>query len=445
MATIKAFIRTTSKKTPVNVRFRLSDGASVQLYHKSEFIVLPELWDEKREEYKARCTVATPERVRFNKSIAERRALLLSVYSSHKVASSSEFEALIDEALHPDKYSASAAGFFELWDMYLQKNKLSVARERNLLVLVRALKRYEAIRSAVDGKAYILDVDKISADDISDIEEFLTNEHELYKEYPKIYASFPTSLNMSRAARTPEERGHNTICILLKKLRAFFNWCNKQDITTNRPFDKYSGSLTEKYGRVWYLLDKELRTIASFNLSATPTYEAQRDIFIFQCSIGCRVGDLMRLTPSNVVGDYVEYIPHKTAGERPEVVRVPLIATAKALIEKYRGVDAGGRLFPFISEQKYNYAIKDIVRACGISRIVTVMNPTTGKEEQKNISDLVSSHCARRSFIGNAYKKVKDPSLVGSMTGHKEGSRSFVRYRDIDDETKKDVVSGLDW
>ena len=51
---------------------------------------------------------------------------------------------------------------------------------------------------------------------------------------------------------------------------------------------------------------------------------------------------------------------------------------------------------------------------------------------------------ARRTFIGNLYKKVKDPNLVGSLSGHKEGSKAFARYRDIDEDMKKELVSLLD-
>lgn len=73
--------------------------------------------------------------------------------------------------------------------------------------------------------------------------------------------------------------------------------------------------------------------------------------------------------------------------------------------------------------------------------MVTVLNPTTGKEEKRPINEVASSHMARRTFIGNLYKKVKDPNLVGSLSGHTEGSKAFARYREIDDEIKKEVVS----
>ena len=38
-------------------------------------------------------------------------------------------------------------------------------------------------------------------------------------------------------------------------------------------------------------------------------------------------------------------------------------------------------------------------------------------------------------------KKVKDPDLIGSMSGHVEGSRAFARYRAIDDEMKIELVN----
>ena len=150
------------------------------------------------------------------------------------------------------------------------------------------------------------------------------------------------------------------------------------------------------------------------------------------------------MTQGNIINEAVEYIPHKTKDERPAVVRVPLNGRAKELIEKYKGIDTKKRLFPFISAQRYNDDIKDILRLCGIDRYVTILNPTTGKEEKRPIYEVASSHMARRTFIGNLYKKVKDPNLVGSLSGHAEGSRAFTRYREIDEEMKQELVHLLD-
>ena len=80
----------------------------------------------------------------------------------------------------------------------------------------------------------------------------------------------------------------------------------------------------------------------------------------------------------------------------------------------------------------------------GITRIVTIHNPTTGEEEQRPINEIASSHLARRCFVGNLYKQVKDPNLVGALSGHKQGSKAFTRYREIDEEMKQDLVKLLE-
>lgn len=40
-------------------------------------------------------------------------------------------------------------------------------------------------------------------------------------------------------------------------------------------------------------------------------------------------------------------------------------------------------------------------------------------------------------------KQVRDHNLVGSFSGQKEGSKAFARYREIDDEMKKELVDLL--
>ena len=85
-----------------------------------------------------------------------------------------------------------------------------------------------------------------------------------------------------------------------------------------------------------------------------------------------------------------------------------------------------------------------IFEKVGITRLVTWLNPKTGKEEKRPINELASSHMARRTFIGNTYKVVRDPNIVASMSGYAEGSRAFSRYREIDREIKADAVNALD-
>jgi integrase len=80
----------------------------------------------------------------------------------------------------------------------------------------------------------------------------------------------------------------------------------------------------------------------------------------------------------------------------------------------------------------------------GIDRIVMTLNPLTRQAEQRPLYEVAASHLARRTFIGNLYKQVKDPALIASLTGHTENSVSFTRYRAIDDDTKRDILKMIE-
>ena len=169
----------------------------------------------------------------------------------------------------------------------------------------------------------------------------------------------------------------------------------------------------------------------------------QRDIFVFQCLIGYRVSDLYKMTYKNIIGNAIEYIPKKTKEERAITTRVPLSDTAKQLMEKYKDCERGS-LFPYNTEQDYNRKIKEAFKRSGLDRMVTVLDQQTRLEVQRPLYEVASSHMARRSFIGNIYKKVKDLNLVGALSGHKEGSKAFARYRTIDDDMKKELINLLE-
>ena len=309
-------------------------------------------------------------------------------------------------------------------------------RKKNYRVVGRALQRYELyVRATKKGqKKFILYVDEITPDTLRDMWDFLENEHRYFELYPTIYDSIPEK-------RTPQPRGKNTMLDCFSRIRTFLYWCNANKKTLNKPFDDFPMEECT-YGTPYYITIDERNKIYYTNLNRHLKLKIQRDIFVFQCMIGCRVGDLIKMTKGSVINGAIEYIPRKTKEGRPLTVRVPLNAIAKEIVERYAD-SSGDKLLPFISEQKYNIAIKRIFMAAGLKRMVTVINPTTRDEEKRVLYEIASSHLARRTFVGNLYKKVKDPNLVGSLSGHKEGSKAFARYREIDDEIKKELVDLL--
>lgn len=230
----------------------------------------------------------------------------------------------------------------------------------------------------------------------------------------------------------------------MKNLRTFCRWLYKSGRIGRQPFEQITIP-AEHYGTPIILTNEERKQIALYDLSAHPALAVQRDIFLFQCLSGCRVSDLSVLTSSNIQDGILIYKPQKTKNETAVIARVPLVREAQDLILKYKGKDPKGRLFPCISDQKYNESIKafmGIMHGEGgiLDRTVIVRDPITGNSVSKFIYEVASSHLARRTFINSNYQVIRDPNIIAQMSGHAEGSKAFNRYRVINDNILKDVV-----
>lgn len=350
--------------------------------------------------------------------------------------------------------------FFDVIDTYLAAHKLSENRLKNFRVLVRCLHRFELFKKKDGSRGFTLSFANLTPELLRQIEDFLLDEKSVFLQYPDIYEQFPYSAKV--AVKTPKRkrpptldeegnevpkgmpkpRGQNSVADMLTRFRAFILWAIDNGYTANNPFKHYTiGEIV--YGTPIYITNEERNRLLETDLSDDKELETQRDIFVFQCLVGCRVSDLYKMTYRNIINDAIEYIPRKTKEDRPITVRVPLNETARKLIAKYQEYSRDS-LFPFNTEQDYNRKIKEAFRRAGLDRTVTVLDQQTRQEVQKPLYEVASSHMARRTFIGNIYKKVKDPNLVGALSGHKEGSKAFARYRTIDDDMKKELIGFLE-
>lgn len=439
MATVTPFIRTSKNNAKkVNIRFRLTINSKKSFYHSSEIEVNPNYWDSKLHKIKTKVVYKEDERNKFDIEVSDRRRLILDIYNNtldKENFNSKQLDVEIDKFLYPELYQdeVKEKTIFDLFDEFLSTHPISEARKRHYKVVKRALQRFEMYQQK-ETKDYKLTIETITLKTLHDLQTFLKTEPEIYLKYPEIFKAVPES-------RTPQQKGHNTIRGFYTKLKTFYKW-NSPKVTPN-PFDKFEMK-GEMYGTPYYITIDERNQLLSFDLSDKPHLEKQRDIFIFQCFTGCRVGDLYSLKTTSINGNFINYIARKTKDKKPITVKVPLHNKAVEILAKYEHLNQDEKILPFISEPKYNDAIKQCFELANINRIVTILDPTTGNTIQKPLYEVASSHLARRTFIGNLYKKVKDPNLIGSMTGHVEGSKAFARYRDIDDEDKIELIKMLD-
>lgn len=333
--------------------------------------------------------------------------------------------------------------------LFCKRRGFADSRTKVFGTLSRMIRRYELFQRIMVEKNYVFNIDTFSKEDMENFRDFIRNEDELSAKYPEVFTKIFESSYMTEACKkkkdTINERGDNYLINIFKRFKAFFSWANEAGFTTNMPFVGFEIG-TEIHGDPIYITVEERNKIAEFDLSGYPKrVQEQRDIFVFQCLVGCRVSDLVQFTSANINEGILIYVADKDRRKKQQTTcRVPLNERAIAIIKKYEDDEAcRGMLLPFISSPNYNMYIKQIFSICGITRNVVYYNPTTGRNEIRPINELASSHMARRTFCGNTYRIVKDPSIVGKMSGHAEGSRAFARYRNIDDDLLRDVINGI--
>lgn len=426
-----------SRRSTVYVR--LKDGTAVDQMCRTSVLVNPAWWDSKRELVNEFSACPDLERNAVNGQLAFVRQQLASRYVVDRMQGTVGREWLRNVV---DGIQNASAGsrplLLDTFNDFVSGHPMSDGRRMQYLSLGRMLVRYEKYRSCLYGNRTTrrLAVVDITADVLADLYDYLMNEDQRYREHPEYFDAGPSGQN------TPKPRSRNTMSDIFKKLRTYFKWCVSSGIISKSPFAGYHVD-SELYGTPVYLTHAEMNLLLNHNFYHQPHLARQRDVFLFQCNVGCRVGDLVRLKKSDVTDGQITYIPHKTSRERPVTVSVPLNQTARLIVGRYAD-DGREQLLPFLSTQKYNAAIKQVLEKAGITRTVTILDPLTRTEKKVRICDIASSHMARRTFAGNIYKKVKDPALVSSLTGHKEGSKAFARYRDIDAEMKRELVELLE-
>lgn len=355
----------------------------------------------------------------------------------------------IDRLLFPENYRNAASNeclFADHIEDFLKYKKFSEQRRTTYRVIFNVVRRYELY----NGRD--ISLDRGTTDTLTDLEHFFKTEHSLFEKKQEKYRTVLKPVRKYRYAwengpheKVPQERSDNSIVTYMSAVRAYWRWCLDMGYTKADPFRKYSVG-SQKYGTPYYLTTGERDTYCAHPFRKGSDLAKARDIFVFQCYIGCRIGDLLSFTKDNIVtssnGTAVHYIPSKTKEESQRTVKVYLAPAALEILGRYLRDDSK-TIFPRMHIAELNKLIKEGLKTAGITRVVTVVNPVTKQSEQHPICDVGSSHMARRTFIGNLYKKVKDPNLVGKLSGHCEGSKAFARYRDIDDDMIREMTDLL--
>lgn len=168
----------------------------------------------------------------------------------------------------------------------------------------------------------------------------------------------------------------------------------------------------------------------------TDSLNNARNWVLIGCEIGQRGGDLLKIKDENIrrtaKGIYIDILQQKTNKNVTVGIIAPHVVN---IIEN--------NLPKEIPHQKLNDYVKVICKLAGIVEVVkgTKLNTETNRKELGKYPkyELIASHCFRRSFASNYYKKIPTAVLIG-ITGHSKESL-FLTY--INKREDKDANADL--
>ena len=212
---------------------------------------------------------------------------------------------------------------------------------------------------------------------------------------------------------------HNGMMKHIQRLKKITNFCIKNNYITNDPFISFKIKF-KKSNRV-YINNEELHILK--NIKLNKSLNKIRDIFLFACYTGLSYIDLYNLNIKNIqIGDdnlkWIFIKRHKT--DIPS--NVPILPPALIILNKYKTQNNINGIFPMISNQKTNIALKEISSLCNFNKKLTF-------------------HCARHTFATTITLTNGVPiETVSKMLGHNNIKTTQIYARVIDSKISADMM-----
>ena len=287
-------------------------------------------------------------------------------------------------------------------------------------------------RFETDFKNYCLDIELPKKKDSKEVIKGLSNNY-----VNKVLSNLKIFLSWCKQERIIEEVKKFKI---LKTVRNdVLVYLNTEEV--KKMFDYKEFDYPKIYDDVILIKDKD----KNGNIIYWNNLELVKDIFTFQCSVGCRWGDIHKMTVGmfKIEKGFFVWTMDKTK----DSVIVPENLISLGIFTKYsKGKSLDQKLFPSYSQQRFNDNIKKVGEKIGFKRLVKreIMvggDVRKGTEKDVYTYELLSSHSGRRSFIKNLIDLgTMDNWSIMKLSGHKTIS-SFQKYVSVN---KEDILKGKD-
>ena len=397
-----------------NKQVKLSTG--VKIY--------PDHWNEKRQE--AYISVRLSEIDNINNTIVNKKITKLKEYFI-------EFKHYL--CMHPDEIGES----MKLLKQHIYKDRMKKELQNPATFIMKNI--IEAKTCAESSKKqYRSNIDKF--------ERFLKE-----NEIPNTWES----MNLDTINRYQKQiikenplHPHNTLRNIIKgtifnllgiadkRLDIPFKWSDSnlnsfefvKDKSNKELADNKKVSLTEEQ------LNKFYKHIITGTERQIKKYTEIRDLFILQCLVGQRIGDMQKFFNGDNEMDEeagtISIIQQKTKAR----AIIPLLPLAKEIISKYENKE-----LLYYKERKsiVNEALKEVAEQAGLDEPITYEE--NGIKQTQPLYKLLHTHTARHTFITILCRKGIPKETVIIATGHEDTKMIDKVYSHLNSKDKAKKVS----
>ena len=397
-----------------NKQVKLSTG--VKIY--------PDHWNEKRQE--VYISVRLSEIDNINNTIVNKKITKLKEYFI-------EFKHYL--CMHPDEIGES----MKLLKQHIYKDRMKKELQKPATFIMKQI--IEAKNCAESSKKqYRSNIDKF--------ERFLKE-----NEIPNTWES----MNLDTINRYQKQiikenplHPHNTLRNIIKgtifnllgiadkRLDIPFKWSDSnlnsfefvKDKSNKELADNKKVSLTEEQ------LNKFYKHIITGTERQIKKYTEIRDLFILQCLVGQRIGDMQKFFNGDNEMDEeagtISIIQQKTKAR----AIIPLLPLAKEIISKYENKE-----LLYYKERKsiVNEALKEVAEQAGLDEPITYEE--NGIKQTQPLYKLLHTHTARHTFITILCRKGIPKETVIIATGHEDTKMIDKVYSHLNSKDKAKKVS----
>ena len=386
--------------------------------------IYPDHWNEKRQE--AYISVRLSEIDNINNTIVNKKITKLKEYFI-------EFKHYL--CMHPDEIGES----MKLLKQHIYKDRMKKELQKPATFIMKQI--IEAKTCAESSKKqYRSNIDKF--------ERFLKE-----NEIPNTWES----MNLDTINRYQKQiikenplHPHNTLRNIIKgtifnllgiadkRLDIPFKWSDSnlnsfefvKDKSNKELADNKKVSLTEEQ------LNKFYKHIITGTERQIKKYTEIRDLFILQCLVGQRIGDMQKFFNGDNEMDEeagtISIIQQKTKAR----AIIPLLPLAKEIISKYENKE-----LLYYKERKsiVNEALKEVAEQAGLDEPITYEE--NGIKQTQPLYKLLHTHTARHTFITILCRKGIPKETVIIATGHEDTKMIDKVYSHLNSKDKAKKVS----